>query len=246
MIQHDPGDDAPEQSPVPLVIMTHLAIQADIHAALEEIDRLDVVHAAERLPGRRRLRLPLSISDPYDAAPPGSDRRMESGIGPMSSGESYRRQEVAVMRGTMDRGRAGSMARRAAALCLGISLAGCAAMSQDVDAYYRTDGGYFQEAIDKAKVDATGLENQSRVLAVTGRPGKTPQVSPLESSKDPGSAGQMRAGEEAVRRRPPRGWKPISSLSKPAVRRRRSMSAPPVGDRDDAGARRCARARHVR
>ena len=45
MIQHDPGDDAPEQSPVPLVIMTHLAVQADLHAALEVIDRLDVVHA---------------------------------------------------------------------------------------------------------------------------------------------------------------------------------------------------------
>jgi homoserine dehydrogenase len=45
VIQHDPGDDAPEQSPVPLVIMTHLAIQADLNDALEEIDRLDVVHA---------------------------------------------------------------------------------------------------------------------------------------------------------------------------------------------------------
>ena len=46
LIQHDPGDDAPDQSPVPLVIMTHLAILADLHAALAEIDRLDVVHAA--------------------------------------------------------------------------------------------------------------------------------------------------------------------------------------------------------
>jgi homoserine dehydrogenase len=45
VIQHDPGDDAPENSPVPLVIMSHLAIQADVAAALEEIDRLDVVHA---------------------------------------------------------------------------------------------------------------------------------------------------------------------------------------------------------
>ena len=44
VIQHDPGDDAPEQSPVPLVIMTHLAVQADLHAALAEIDRLGVVH----------------------------------------------------------------------------------------------------------------------------------------------------------------------------------------------------------
>jgi homoserine dehydrogenase len=45
VIQHDPGDDAPEQSPVPLVIMTHHAIQANLHAALVEIDQLDVVHA---------------------------------------------------------------------------------------------------------------------------------------------------------------------------------------------------------
>ena len=45
VIQHDPGDDAPKQSPVPLVIMTHLAVEADIIAALELIDRLDVVHA---------------------------------------------------------------------------------------------------------------------------------------------------------------------------------------------------------
>ncbi len=45
VIQHDPGDDAPDQSPVPLVIMTHLAVQADLHAALAVIDRLDVVHA---------------------------------------------------------------------------------------------------------------------------------------------------------------------------------------------------------
>jgi homoserine dehydrogenase len=45
VIQHDPGDDAPENSPVPLVIMTHLAVQADLYAALEVIDGLEVVHA---------------------------------------------------------------------------------------------------------------------------------------------------------------------------------------------------------
>ncbi len=45
VIQHDPGDDAPEQSPVPLVIMTHLAIQADIHAgARQRSTGSDVVH----------------------------------------------------------------------------------------------------------------------------------------------------------------------------------------------------------
>ena len=45
VIQHEPGEDAPTPSPVPLVIMTHLAVQADLHAALDEIDRLEVVHA---------------------------------------------------------------------------------------------------------------------------------------------------------------------------------------------------------
>jgi homoserine dehydrogenase len=45
VIQHDPGDDDPENSPVPLVIMTHMAIEAELTAALQEIDRLDVVHA---------------------------------------------------------------------------------------------------------------------------------------------------------------------------------------------------------
>ena len=45
VIQHDPGDDAPDHSPVPLVIMTHLAVQADLHAALKVIDNLEVVHA---------------------------------------------------------------------------------------------------------------------------------------------------------------------------------------------------------
>jgi homoserine dehydrogenase len=45
VIQHDTGDDAPANSPVPLVIMTHLAVESEVVAALEEIDRLDVTHA---------------------------------------------------------------------------------------------------------------------------------------------------------------------------------------------------------
>jgi homoserine dehydrogenase len=45
VIQHDPGDDAPEDSPVPLVIMTHHAVQADLYTALAQIDRLESVHA---------------------------------------------------------------------------------------------------------------------------------------------------------------------------------------------------------
>jgi homoserine dehydrogenase len=46
VIQHDPGDDAPDHSPVPLVIMTHLAVEASLRTALTTIDRLDAVHAA--------------------------------------------------------------------------------------------------------------------------------------------------------------------------------------------------------
>jgi homoserine dehydrogenase len=45
VIQHDPGDDAPPGAPVPLVIMTHMAVEASLRAALAEIDGLDVVHA---------------------------------------------------------------------------------------------------------------------------------------------------------------------------------------------------------
>ncbi len=42
VIQHDPGDDAPD-GVVPLVIMTHLAVESDLKAAVAEIDRLEVV-----------------------------------------------------------------------------------------------------------------------------------------------------------------------------------------------------------
>jgi homoserine dehydrogenase len=45
VIQHDPGDDAPPDAPVPLVIMTHAAIEANILNALAEIDRLEAVRA---------------------------------------------------------------------------------------------------------------------------------------------------------------------------------------------------------
>jgi homoserine dehydrogenase len=45
VIQHDPGDDAPPDAPVPLVMMTHLAVEASLRTALREIDQLGVVHA---------------------------------------------------------------------------------------------------------------------------------------------------------------------------------------------------------
>jgi len=43
LIQHDPGDGARPDAPVPLVMMTHLAVEAHLLAALREIDRLEVV-----------------------------------------------------------------------------------------------------------------------------------------------------------------------------------------------------------
>jgi homoserine dehydrogenase len=45
VIQHDPGDDDDDCNPVPLVIMTHMAIEEDLRSALAEIDRLDIVRA---------------------------------------------------------------------------------------------------------------------------------------------------------------------------------------------------------
>lgn len=50
VIQHDAGD-ADGRCPVPLVIMTHLAIERDLRAAVDEIDRLDVVRAPSVLLG---------------------------------------------------------------------------------------------------------------------------------------------------------------------------------------------------
>ncbi len=58
--------------------------------------------------------------------------------------------------------------RRLAFLSLGIALTGCAAMTQDVNGYYRQMTVNYQEAIDQAKLDETSLENQSRMLLATG------------------------------------------------------------------------------
>ncbi|HEU5116265.1 MAG TPA: homoserine dehydrogenase, partial [Isosphaeraceae bacterium] len=45
VIQHDPGDDDHPESPVPLILMTHSAVQARMQAALAQIDQLDAVKA---------------------------------------------------------------------------------------------------------------------------------------------------------------------------------------------------------
>jgi hypothetical protein len=51
-------------------------------------------------------------------------------------------------------------------------LAGCAAVSQDVDAYYRQMAYNYNEAKEKAKLDALTLEGQAKALAATGDYGK--------------------------------------------------------------------------
>lgn len=50
---------------------------------------------------------------------------------------------------------------------LGLFTAGCTAMSQDVDAYYRQMAYNYKEAQEKAKTDAITLENEAKVLATT-------------------------------------------------------------------------------
>jgi len=53
-------------------------------------------------------------------------------------------------------------------LVLAPCLAGCASVSQDVDAYYRQMAYNYQEAKEKAKMKAVTLESESKVLATTG------------------------------------------------------------------------------
>ena len=45
VIQHDPGDDDHPNAPVPLVIMTHSAVELAVRAAIEEIDSLGSVRS---------------------------------------------------------------------------------------------------------------------------------------------------------------------------------------------------------
>ncbi len=48
------------------------------------------------------------------------------------------------------------------------SLAGCASMTQDVDAYYRQMEYNYKEAQDRAKHQVESLERQTSMLAATG------------------------------------------------------------------------------
>jgi uncharacterized protein YgiM (DUF1202 family) len=70
--------------------------------------------------------------------------------------------------GITDRTRWRARSRLLGLLILAPGFAGCASMTQDVDAYYRQMAFNFQEAADKAKLNEVALENESRVLGVTG------------------------------------------------------------------------------
>jgi hypothetical protein len=48
-------------------------------------------------------------------------------------------------------------------------MAGCASMTEDVDAYYRQMAYNYREALEKAKVDELSLTSQVNVLASTGQ-----------------------------------------------------------------------------
>ena len=72
------------------------------------------------------------------------------------------------MPGISDRTRFCTKLHLSGVLAFAAFCAGCASMTQDVDAYYRQMAFNFQEAADKAVLDEVALENESRVLGVTG------------------------------------------------------------------------------
>ncbi len=71
------------------------------------------------------------------------------------------------MRSVMTRTGATGMWRRLAMLGLGLLLCGCAAVTQDVHAYYREMAGNFKEAVDDAEKEEAKLEKRRQLFAVT-------------------------------------------------------------------------------
>lgn len=88
------------------------------------------------------------------------------------------------MHSSKDQTRAGLRLRGLIFFCLGIPLAGCAAITQDVDDYYRQMAVNYEEAIEKAKVEELTVKNQARVLAVTGDPRAHKYERELEKIRD--------------------------------------------------------------
>ena len=81
---------------------------------------------------------------------------------------------------------------------LASSLAGCASVSQDVDAYYRQMAYNYKEAEEKARMEAITLENETKVLATTGDFSKL-KASSAELEPGQGVGREMREGVEAIR-----------------------------------------------
>jgi uncharacterized protein (DUF1800 family) len=52
---------------------------------------------------------------------------------------------------------------------MAVAMAGCASMTEDVDAYYRQMAYNYKEAEEKAKMDELSLESQAKALAATGQ-----------------------------------------------------------------------------
>ena len=71
------------------------------------------------------------------------------------------------MRSVEWRVRASGTWRFVVMLSSGVTLGGCAAMSQDVHAYYRQMAINYHEAVESAKRDETSMRNQLRILGVT-------------------------------------------------------------------------------
>ena len=54
------------------------------------------------------------------------------------------------------------------AIGISVALAGCASMTEDVDAYYRQMAYNWRESGEKAKMDELSLDSEAKVLAATG------------------------------------------------------------------------------
>jgi uncharacterized protein (DUF1800 family) len=52
---------------------------------------------------------------------------------------------------------------------IAVAMAGCASVTEDVDAYYRQMAYNYKEAEEKAKMDELSLESQAKALAATGQ-----------------------------------------------------------------------------
>src|SRR5262249_15204807 len=103
----------------------------------------------------------------YDAGPILDRRNPPAG---MPQGNRAADREVAVMRFVQARVRGARIWRGFVIPAVGLLLTGCAAVTKDVDAYYRQMAINYGEAIEKAKLDEASLRSRAQVLGMTGEP----------------------------------------------------------------------------